>query len=213
MNKIFFISLAIALIVSACGTPVAATPMPTVVPPTAIPPTDTPPTKSPYIPLPTVTPACISSEPAQGDIDRALSFTNATFDTRGWEKNYTVAESRVSVTWLNNPQGAVVYLEAIIFPCGYEEPDLNRYYSDENWKTIFQNYESYKLIDECKTNNGLRLYEFETQNQGFEYGVRYWVKNDTDTRVISTMIVFPLESKLLLDEYSSMLSPGYSTCP
>jgi hypothetical protein len=69
------------------------------------------------------------------------------------------------------------------------------------------------LIDECKTDDGLRLYEFETQNQGFEYGVRYWVKSDTDTRVISAMIVFPSESKLLLDEYSSMLFPGYSTCP
>jgi hypothetical protein len=114
---------------------------------------------------------------------------------------------------LNNAQGAIVYLEAIIFPCSYEEPDLNNYYSDENWKTIFQNYEGYELLDECKTNAGTRLYEFKTQNQGFEYEIKYWVQNDTDTRVISTMIVFPLESKLLLDEYSSMLFPGYSTCP
>jgi hypothetical protein len=57
------------------------------------------------------------------------------------------------------------------------------------------------------------LYEFKTHNQGFDYAIRYWVENDTDTRVIVTMIVFPLESKLLLDKYSSMLFPNYSTCP
>jgi hypothetical protein len=211
MNKKFFVFLSIAVVVLSCGIPVAATP--TSAPPPTVIPTDMPPTKPADVPLPTVTPVCISPEPTQRDIDRALSFTNTTFDAPGWERSYTVAESRVSVTWLNNAQGAIVYLEAIIFPCSYEEPDLNNYYSDENWKTIFQNYEGYELLDECKTNAGTRLYEFKTQNQGFEYEIKYWVQNDTDTRVISTMIVFPLESKLLLDEYSSMLFPGYSTCP
>ena len=115
--------------------------------------------------------------------------------------------------WQNVSEGALVYLDAIIFPCGYEEPDLNKYFSEENWKAVFANYESYELLDECKRDDGLRLYEFKTLNQGFEYEIRYWVDNDTDTRVISTMIVFPLETKLLLDEYSSMLFPDYSTCP
>ena len=130
-----------------------------------------------------------------------------------WQKDFSVGEGRVTVTWQNTPLGAVVFLEALIFPCSYEEPDLNAYFSDENWNAVFANYESYELIDECKTNDGLRLYEFKTHNQGFDYEIRYWVENDTDTRVIVTMIVFPLESELLLDEYSSMLFPDYSTCP
>lgn len=119
----------------------------------------------------------------------------------------------MTVLWQDAPQGALVYLEARIKPCGYEEPDLNREFSDENWAAIFANYESYELTNECKNNDGLRLYEFKTQNQGIEYDIKYWVENDTDTRFIVTMIVFPLESKLLLDEYSSMLFPNYSTCP
>jgi len=212
MKKQLFLLLAAAIMLSSCGKPVVTPP--TITPPPATPsPSPTQKINPTEEPFPAATPVCISPEPTQRDIDRALSFTNTTFDGLGWEKNYTVADNRVSVTWLNNAQGAVVYLEAIIFPCSYEEPDLNIYYSDENWKTIFQNYESYTLIAECKTNTGLRLYEFETQNQGFEYRVKYWVKNDTSNRVISTMIVFPLEAKLLLDEYSSMISPGYSTCP
>ena len=209
MNKQIFIFLAIAVIVSSCGMPAAATPTPT--PPPL--PTFTPTIQATENPHSTVTPVCISSEPAQRDIDRALSYTGGIFSSPEWQKSHNIEEGRIAVTWQNAPLGAVVYLESIIFPCGYEEPDLNKYYSDENWKAVFANYESYELINECKKDDGLRLYEFKSHNQGFEYAIRYWVENDTDTRVISTMIVFPLESKLLLDEYSSMLFPDYSTCP
>ena len=208
MNKqLSFIFLAAAVIVSSCGTPAAANPTP------APPPTSTPTTAVTENPLSTVTPVCISSEPTQRDIDRALAYTGSTLSTPDWQQSYTINEAAVAVLWQNVPQSALVYLEARIKPCGYEEPDLNKEFSDENWKAVFANYESYELVDECKNNDGLRLYEFKTQNQGLEYGIKYWVENDTDTRVIVTMIVFPLESKLLLNEYSSMLFPGYSTCP
>lgn len=194
--------------ISACGKPAVATPTMTAPPPSPtqnIEPTGTP--------LPTVTPACISPEPTQKDIDRAFSYTGGAFNTPNWAQSYTVNEGVVTVLWQDVPQSALVYLEARIKPCGYEEPDLNREFSDETWGAIFANYENYELIDECRNNAGLRLYEFKTQNQGIEYDIKYWVENDTDTRFIATMIVFPLESKLLLDEYASMLFPGYSTCP
>jgi hypothetical protein len=207
MTKRIFIFLAMAVMVSACGAPVAATATST------LPPTSTPKIQPTEKPLPTVTPACISPDPTQEDIDRAFAYTGDVFTTPDWEQSYTPAGNRVSVTWLNNPSGAVAYLEAIIFPCGYDEPDLNNYYSDENWKTIFQYYENYELVDECKRSDGLRLYEFKTQNQGFEYGVKYWVKNDTDTRVISMMIVFPLELESTIDDYSIRLFPTYPSCP
>jgi hypothetical protein len=211
MKKQLFLLLAVAIIISSCGKSVAA---PTIPPPTSTPPPS--PTQKivpTETPLPTVTPVCIAPEPTQGDIDRALAYTGRTFSTPNWEQSYTVNEAAVAVLWQDAPQSALVYLEARIKPCGYEEPDLNKEFSDENWQAIFANYESYKLTNECKNDDGLRLYEFKTQNQGFEYEVKYWVENDTSTRVIVTMIVFPLESKLLLDEYSSMLFPGYSSCP
>lgn len=161
----------------------------------------------------TVTPVCISSQPVQADVDRVLAYSEGVFTDPAWEQSQFVSDSRVSVTWLNNPQGAVIYLEALIFPCTYEEPDLNQYYSDENWQTIFQNYESYEMIDQCKTNTGLRLYEFTTRNLGLEYGVRFWVQNDTNTRIISTMIVFPSGLQEQFDDYSSRFFPTYQTCP
>ena len=207
MNKQLFIFLAVAVIISSCGMPNVATP-------TSIPsPTSTPKVQPIDQPLPTVTPVCTSSEPTQRDITRTLDYAAEIFNTPEWVKSYTVAEGRVAVIWQNSPLGAVVYLETLIFPCSYEEPDLDKYFSNENWKTVFQNYESYELLDECKKNNGLRLYEFKTQSQGLEYNIKYWVENDTNTRVIVTMIVFPIESKSLLDEYSSRLFPDYPTCP
>lgn len=205
--KIFFLAIIVLFLISACGGKSAA------VAPTPLPPTFTPQAPLTDKPLPTVTPVCISSEPTQRDIDHALAYTGETLNSLEWQKDFSFGEGRVTVTWQNTPLGAVVFLEALIFPCGYEEPDLNSYFSDENWKAVFANYESYELINECKTDDGLRLYEFNTRNQGFDYEIRYWVENDIDTRVIVTMIVFPLESKLLLDEYSSMLFPDYSTCP
>ncbi len=207
MKKILFIFLVLAFILSACAK--RATPTPTALPP----PTATPKAQATQTPLPTVTAVCTSNKPTQSDIDRALTYTQTAIDELDWEKSYTVEEGRVSVTWFNNPQGAIIYLEARLFPCGYEEPDLNKYYSEENWQAVFQNYESYQMLDSCKTNTGLRLYEFTAQNQGFTYAVKYWVENDTETRIISTMMVFPLESSLLMDEYSARLFPQYKTCP
>jgi hypothetical protein len=207
MTKHLFIFLIIAVIVSSCGMPNAAAP--TLKPPS----TSTPKIQLTDKPFPIVTPVCISSKPTQEDMKRALYYIGDIFNTPDWVQSNAIPENSAAVTWQNSAQGAVVYLEILIFPCGYEEPDLNKYFSNENWKAVFANYDSYEPIGECKTDTGLRLYEFNTHNQGFDYSIKYWVKNDTDTHVIVTMIVFPLEERLLLDEYSSKLFPDYSTCP
>ena len=159
------------------------------------------------------TPVCISAQPTQADIDRALLFTSETFNTPDWERSYTVSENRVSVSWLNNSQGALAYLEALIFPCGYEEPDIDKYFNDENWKIIFQSYESYTSTSPmCRTDNGLRLYEFKAVSQGFDYDIRYWAKNDTVNRVITFMFVVPVGSESMMNDIASRLFPRLSTC-
>lgn len=193
--------LTFALFISSCGKPTT----PVVVSTPSFVPTTT-------APLPTLTPVCISSEPTQKDIDRVRSFTSKALDPTEWEQTYAVSNGRVSVTWMNSPDSAVIYLEAIIFPCGYEEPDLNHYFSDANWKSIFQNYENYKLIGECKTDKGLRLYQFKASSQGYDYNIRYWVTSDSDTRVITTMMTYPVGAESLLDGYSSRLFPDLPNC-
>ena len=158
------------------------------------------------------TPACISSEPTDADIDRALNYTEELFSGPDWERSYTVGGGRVSVTWANATDAAIAYSEALIFPCSYEEPDLNNFFSDENWNVIFGNYESYQPIAECRTDDGLRLYQFSATEEGFDYAINYWVENDTETRVMDMMIVFPAESTSLMDEYSANLFPELTSC-
>lgn len=209
MKKQIFILIIAAVILSSCGKPPAPPPTSTPLPPPTI--TSTPRIVATNTPLPTVTPVCVSPEPTQQDIDRAHSYTGDAFDS-SWNQSEAALEGAYSITWQNIVQGAVAYLEARIKPCGYEEPDLNRDFSEATWSAIFANYESYESIAECKLDSGIRLYQFKTYNLGFEYKINYWVESDTDNRIIVTMIVFPAESQPLLDEYSIRLFPNLPNC-
>ena len=219
MRKITF-ALVILLLLSGCGSP-SNTPTPDL--PTLLPPS---PSVATAIVLPTVeaqfteeaqsveaTPVCIDSNPVQADIDRALEFTGNLFDRLDWQRSYTVTDGRVSVTWFSDSLAAVAFLEALIFPCGYEDLDLDLYFSVDNWSVVFGNYESYQMTNECRMDNGMRLYQFKTQEQGYEYDVRYWTLNDTDTRVLAMMMVFPVESPVVAEEYAYSLFPQLINCP
>ena len=199
--KRIVISIIVLIFLSACG----SSPTPEPASPTLPPPTE-------EVILSTVTPACISPEPRQEDIDRALGLTGQLFEQDDWEQSYTVSEDRVSVSWFSNSLASVAFLEALVFPCGYEEPDLNDYFTDENWSNVFANYEEYELVTECRSDIGLRLYQFDVISDGAPYLVNYWVSNDTSTRVITFMMIVPDDSFDLLDEYGYSIFPQLSNC-
>lgn len=155
---------------------------------------------------------CISPEPAQDDIDRALGYTDDIFSGSELTRSYIVESSRVFVTFAADPLSALAFVEALIFPCGYAEADLDAFFNAENWQIIFENYESYEAVSECRSGGSLRLYQFNAVDEGYEYEVNYWALNDTDTRVMGLMIVFLAESKSLMDEYSSALFPELTSC-
>lgn len=200
MKKYFF-TLVIVFLISACG----------IAPATEAHVSTPPPVATDVVPG-VATPVCISSNPTDADIDRALTYTEDLFNGGDWERTYTVADGRVAVTWFSNSMAAVGYLEALIFPCTYEELDLDAFFNVDNWQIIFANYESYQLVAECKTDDGLRLYQFGAVEQGYEYDIKYWAENDTDTRVIGMMIVFPAESDAVMDEFSASLFPDLTSC-
>ncbi len=160
--------------------------------------------------LPTVTPACISPEPGADDINETLSFGEELDE--GWDEEHAILDGRVSVTWQNLFENAVIHVEALLFPCGYDEPDLDDYFSDANWDAIFASYEDHEMIGECSTQDGLRLYEFEASSQGVYYDVNYWVLNDTATRVITVMMIFPFDSEALFEDHSLLFFPELTAC-
>lgn len=207
MSRKFPLLSLFLLFLLACG---SAAPKSTPTPPPSATPKPPPTLSASQTALPPLTPVCLpSAEPTEEDIDRALSFTGSLFSA--WKRSYSVSENRAAVSW--TLENKLAYLEALIYPCGYEEPDVNAYYSEENWKTIFANYESYQPGKKCRDDAGLRLYQFSAQNLGFEYDVRYWVQNDTDNRLIGLMLVFPADERGLLEEYSARLFPHLADCP
>lgn len=213
MNKRFLIFLAFMIFMLSCESiiPPTATATSTFQPPTATRPASTVTLAAPdFI---TTTPFCISTEPTQADIDRALSYTGDTFGPPTWKRTYSVAEYRVTVTWLNDRYGALASLEALTYPCGYGEQDINAYFSNEGWQAIFANYESYQPVDECRKGTGLRLYQFTVKNQSIDYALNYWVQNDTDTRLVTLMLVFPITEQTTLEDTSTRLFPDLPNCP
>jgi hypothetical protein len=161
---------------------------------------------------PTIAPGCISPQPTQDDIERALTYTDDIFSGGDWARSYTVEANRVSVTYTSGSLNALAFVEALIFDCGYGDPELDTFFSAENWNIIFTNYESYQHAAECKSKDALRLYQFTAIKDGFNYAINYWALKDTGARVMEMMIVFPSESKSLMDEYSSALFPELTSC-
>jgi hypothetical protein len=205
-KKIF--SIFILVIISACSSSSAPATDPAFAPTENLFPTV--PTKELIQATPT-TFVCVAPEPVQADIDRALGFTGKLFENTGWENSYTVSSDKVAVTWLHE-NGYLAYLEALIFPCSYEEIDLNNYFSDENWDIILSGYESYTLEIECRNDSGIRLYEFTATSNDVDYEIRYWVVNDTPTRVITLMLVIPFGFEDVMDKYAYSLFPTLEFC-
>jgi hypothetical protein len=202
IRRSLFLVIFTASLLSACGS--SSTPVP------ASPTVLSEPTNT-QLPLPTVTPACISDVPVSDDIDRTLGFTGDIFSD--WQASNALDENRVSVSWTSIDLGAAAYIETLIFPCGYEDLDLDKYFNDEYWNSFFAVYQSHELLGSmCQTNDGLRLYEFSLDNQGYPYLARYWAKNDTDHRVITFMLAFPVSSSNVLDEYTQKLFPQLPNC-
>lgn len=193
--KIRSLLLVLAVLLSACEIPGAVLSSPT------------PPAQS----LPTLEAGCISPEPTQDDIARALTLTDNQFSGTDWSRSYTVESSRVYVTYSSGPLNALGFVEALIFQCGYTETDIDTFFSAENWDIIFANYESYKAVSDCRSKDEVRLYEFTAVKDGFDYNISYWVQKDTANRIMETMLVFPTDSDLL-DQFSSALFPKLSSC-
>jgi hypothetical protein len=204
MSKKIIIWLGVLLLVVACGV--------TELSPTAVPESPIEPTRIFELPV-TEVPACIPPEPSEEDLNRVLAFTGGRFDRGDWQRSEFLYEDKVAVSWISDSLSAVAYLEALIFPCGYEEPDLDDYFSEETWEVIFESYESYDQIADCSNAHGERLYEWEVVSNGTDYDIRYWVKNDTDYRVLAFMLVLPPEGENVMNDYAYALFPQLQSCP
>lgn len=168
------------------------------------------------VPTPTANPAdCYKvTEPSSQDVQRTLEFSEKVFPAAGWQRSYTVGDQRVRVSWTNDEEGALAYWEYLLYACGYTSANLEEYFSAQNIKeVIFQSYQNLQPRRTCTHSNGiLTLHEFTAELNDTTYEIRYWIKTDDETHILTVTLVFPQSSGELLDKYANDLFPELEAC-
>ena len=154
---------------------------------------------------------CGPIEPTDADIQKVLSFGREAFTSTDWHKTYTGAPYKITLTRTNDPEQALAYSEYLIYTCGYGQSDMDSYFNDAGFNVIFADYESHTLSNFCEIKN-LALYEYDLVDSSQSFKARYWVKQDTDTRILVYMLVFPQASTASLDKYSQTIFPDLTAC-
>lgn len=155
------------------------------------------------------------TDPTDRDVRYALKFSGKTFESDDWQRSYTVESGRVSITWLNHSTSSLAFMDYLLYSCGYTQEEIDDYHSDQNFEeVIFRDYQDVQRTSTCSVEAGdLRLHEFTASVEERDYIIRYWVKLDSPTRVLDTMLVFPAGSEAELERYASEILPELSVCP
>lgn len=154
---------------------------------------------------------CGPVEPTEKEVKRVMSIGKDPFASTDWVKSYTVEPYKVSLTRRNNAEGALFIADYLMFNCGYGQEDLDNLFSAEAFDVMLADYESHTLLNFCEK-TGLSLYEYDLLFKGTEFLARFWVKQESDTRLLTVQLVFPKASLALLDEYSNKLYPELTSC-
>jgi len=154
------------------------------------------------------------SQPTDQDVQDALDFTGAAFSSADWSRSYTVTADRVTVTWMNDAESALGYLENLVYPCGYTQDDVDTFFSEQNLKdVILQNYDRPELKSSCSINKQkLDLFEMTAWLHEQSYLVRIWVTQPSDTRLIYVFLTFPDSGADSLQQVAQNLFPMLPMC-
>ncbi|MFZ5822354.1 MAG: hypothetical protein ACOYYJ_20890 [Chloroflexota bacterium] len=154
---------------------------------------------------------CGPIEPAEEDVRFVLAIGEDLFDQPEWVRSYTVEPYKVSLTRRNDTQSAIAYAEYLMYNCGYGQAELDEYFSEASFAIVFGNYESHVRTNFCEEGS-LALYQYDLVDEGTPYAARYWAKQQSDTRLLVVMLVFPRENPSLMDTYATRLFPDLAAC-
>lgn len=193
--------LSIAILLFACEAP-PADPTPTLTPSPTVIPQETPQNE------------CRDGvEPVDEDISAALSFGELSLDSLEWQQTHEVWDDRVRVIWIDQ-EGGLVFVEALIYICGYTSDSVDQYFSMENLvQVMYADYQDVRVTSNCRNDaKKIRLFEIAATWEGNPYVIRNWVLTDHPHRVLNVMMVFSEEANARLDSYSEMLFPQLASC-
>jgi len=152
---------------------------------------------------------CPNPKPTDAEVAQARKYMSDKF-TADWNESYSVMDSRISVTYKNDPLGAVINFDTVNF-CAVTNASLDDYYTDATFNIIFQYYDDHTYQNDCHTGN-VRLFEFDLRNQGYDYNGRFWVEVVDENHTRETLLVFPLTDTDNFNRYSDLLMPKLASC-
>ncbi|MBK8031788.1 MAG: hypothetical protein IPK17_20325 [Chloroflexi bacterium] len=96
--------------------------------------------------LPPANPQIVSicAPPDQSDLQVAAAFEGNLLPSPAWMLSATSTESMTRFTWNNSAYGSVAMLELLHYDCGYTDDDIDAFYNEGVWDTLFASYESWK---------------------------------------------------------------------
>jgi hypothetical protein len=149
---------------------------------------------------------------SQADIDYARNFTEGVFSEDEWKNETTIHEDRVMNTWQQNNAGNLAYLDYRIYPEGYTQETLDRYYSDENFNDIlYSYYADLQRIASC-TKGSLMLYEFSASYMNTPYLIHDWVDTGNPNRIADFSMIFKESDRMAFENYAERLFPALPRC-
>lgn len=150
------------------------------------------------------------AEGSRREIYTVLAYGDDLFEPELWLAQATEHEDRTTGSWVSADLGGLAYADYLHFPSGIEDPEA---FFDEAWfEVTFENYDFWALIDRCEFEDGTTLRLFDVKDDGNEYWMRYWTRQETETRVLAFFLVFPKTSGANLEKYSERFAPETTSC-
>src|SRR5690606_1896161 len=148
---------------------------------------------------------------ARREIYTALAYGDSIFEPETWRASAREETTKTVALWESDQHGAIGYLEYLHFDGGLTEEVIENTFDDHWFEITFQNYASWEEVAKCRFDD-MTLFEFDMLNNDIEYRMRYWIRPETETRLITFFLVFPTEQMEALDDYSARFDPAGTTC-
>lgn len=154
---------------------------------------------------------CDSLQPTAGDIGYALNFGSKLFVDSVWQRSYTVRELDAVVSWNHRSFSALSDVSVLLFCNDNGTGDVELFYNTNTVHDNFANYDESTITNSC-TKDGLMLYELDAVEEELNYKIRMWIQPLSKTRLLSVVLVFPVEESALFEKYSQELFPDLPVC-
>jgi hypothetical protein len=144
------------------------------------------------------------------EIYTVLELGDDVFEIGVWRAQASEEVDRTTATWYSEELGAVAFADYLHFDGG--GVDLETFFDEEWFEVTFENYDSWELTSQCEVDDDLQLRVFNVIDEEIAYTMNYWVRVESETRVLAFFIVLPQENVRHMATYSERFEPRAVSC-